>query len=116
MGRGVNSGRERAEIKRRARGLLTVIIFLSILIDNSYTRLMRAEGAIKMLDLTSTSEQPNLHRSTRDYRLEKIPARRRKREPGPAALQLAGVNGLLQMIASGRELPEILGALCRFVE
>jgi PAS domain S-box-containing protein len=71
---------------------------------------------MEMLDLTSTSEQKTLGRSRREYRMEKPPAQRRKQQPGPAALQVAGINGLLQMIAAGRELPDVLGVLCRFVE
>jgi nitrogen-specific signal transduction histidine kinase len=71
-----------------------------------------------MLDLTPTSEQPILRTRTRQYRLQESPALQRKGGSGPASLenQLFGIRALMEMIGSGRELPEVLGALCRFVE
>jgi signal transduction histidine kinase len=71
-----------------------------------------------MLDVISTSEQQNLRTRTRPYRQQEASTQqgKGKSDPDASANQLAGLAVLLKMIGSGRELPEVLGALCRFME
>jgi PAS domain S-box-containing protein len=80
------------------------------------TSARRADGSEISVELAITrmasSDPPSFTGFLRDITKRKRAVEGRER----AETQLAGENRVLEMIASGRSLHDVLGALCRFVE
>src|SRR5258705_10816077 len=95
--------------EQEERLLLTVAANQASIALREAQVLCEQRGLAKELDHRVAQRTLELAQANEDLRKE-IAERAR------AETQLAGENELLQMVASGRVLPDVLAALCRFVE
>ena len=104
------TGAQRVDFpEQKERLLLTVAANQASIALQEAQVLCEQRGLAKELDRRVTQRTQELAQANEDLRREVA-------ERARAKTQLAGENELLQMVASGRALADVLAALCRFVE